>query len=38
MKRAGEQALAVSSGPGSFATALLDCLHAQAFGGQHAAH
>ncbi|WP_199779763.1 hydroxyethylthiazole kinase, partial [Cronobacter sakazakii] len=35
MKRAGEQALTVSRGPGSFASALLDNLHAQAFGGVH---
>ncbi|CCJ75980.1 Hydroxyethylthiazole kinase [Cronobacter muytjensii 530] len=38
MKRAGEQALAVAKGPGSFASALLDSLHAQAFGGHHATH
>ncbi|EPN9526212.1 hydroxyethylthiazole kinase [Cronobacter malonaticus] len=38
MKRAGEQALTVSRGPGSFASALLDNLHAQAFGGAHETH
>ncbi|ELY5932497.1 hydroxyethylthiazole kinase [Cronobacter turicensis] len=38
MKRAGEQAQAVSRGPGSFASALLDSLHAQAFGGAHETH
>ena len=38
MKRAGEQALTVSRGPGSFASALLDNLHAQAFGGAYETH
>ncbi|EOV9672473.1 hydroxyethylthiazole kinase [Cronobacter turicensis] len=38
MKRAGEQAQAISRGPGSFASALLDSLHAQAFGGAHETH
>ncbi|EOC0418342.1 hydroxyethylthiazole kinase [Cronobacter malonaticus] len=38
MKRAGEEALTVSRGPGSFASALLDNLHAQAFGGAHETH
>ncbi|AGE85677.1 hydroxyethylthiazole kinase [Cronobacter sakazakii] len=38
MKRAGEQALTISRGPGSFASALLDNLHAQAFGGAHETH
>ncbi|EMA8639195.1 hydroxyethylthiazole kinase [Cronobacter malonaticus] len=38
MKRAGELALTVSRGPGSFASALLDNLHAQAFGGAHETH
>ncbi|EOJ5999755.1 hydroxyethylthiazole kinase [Cronobacter sakazakii] len=38
MKRAGEEALTVSRGPGSFASALLDNLHAQAFGGAYETH
>ncbi|EOC1311051.1 hydroxyethylthiazole kinase [Cronobacter turicensis] len=38
MKRSGEQAQAVSRGPGSFSSALLDSLHAQAFGGAHETH